>query len=77
MLTNSQDSFFSGTITKQNSYCYRGFCKVFFFFFFFFRKILIIITKACPCNIQRFFSAVKIENFVGNVLIIVIIFAKT
>ena len=25
---------------------------------------LILITKICPCNIQRFFRAVKIENFV-------------
>ena len=23
-------------------------------------------TKTCPCNILRFLSAVKIENFVGN-----------
>ena len=24
------------------------------------------ITKTCPCNIQRFFSAVKNENFIGK-----------
>ena len=24
--------------------------------------------KACPCNIQRIYSAVKTENFVGKIL---------
>ena len=24
-------------------------------------------TKTCPCNIHRFFSTVKIENFHGNI----------
>ena len=27
------------------------------------------ITKTCPCNIQRFFSAVKIENFIRKMWI--------
>ena len=30
------------------------------------------ITKTRPCNIQRIFSAVKIENFVGEILIFLI-----
>ena len=25
---------------------------------------IFVITKSCPCSIQRFFSGVKIENFV-------------
>ena len=29
----------------------------------------VFITKTCPCNIQRFFSAVKIENFIRKMLI--------
>ena len=24
---------------------------------------VLLITKICPCNIQRFFSAIKMENF--------------
>ena len=28
------------------------------------------ITKTCPCNIQRIFSAVKIEKFIGKILIL-------
>ena len=27
------------------------------------------IMKTCPCNKQRFFSVVKIEDFVGKILI--------
>ena len=27
------------------------------------------ITKACPCNVQRFFSAVEIENSIRKILI--------
>ena len=34
------------------------------------------ITKTCPCNIQRFFSAVKIENFIGKKINIFLIFAQ-
>ena len=33
-------------------------------------------TKTCPCNIQRFFSVVKIENFVGKNFDIFLIFAQ-
>ena len=31
--------------------------------------LFINISKTCPCNIQRYFSAVKIENFIGKLLI--------
>ena len=34
------------------------------------------ITKICPCNIQRFYSAVKIENFIGKILKFFNIFAQ-
>ena len=34
------------------------------------------ITKTCPCNIKRFFSAVKIENFIGKVFDTFLIFAQ-
>ena len=34
------------------------------------------ITKTCPCNIQRLFSAVKIENFIGKKIDISYIFAQ-
>ena len=40
-------------------------------------KVLYYITKTCPCNIQRFFSVVKIENFVGNFLIFFLFLLKT
>ena len=35
-----------------------------------------IITKTCPCNIQRFFSGSKIENFIGKKIVIFLIFAQ-
>ena len=35
------------------------------------------ITKTCPRNIQRFFSAVKIENFIGKFLIFFLFLLKT
>ena len=35
------------------------------------------ITKTCPCNIQRFFSAVKTENFIRKILIFSIFEFKT
>ena len=35
------------------------------------------ITKTCPCNIQRFFSVVKIENFIRKILIFSIFEFKT
>ena len=34
-------------------------------------------TKTCPCNIQRFFSAVKIENFIRKFLIFLIFLLNT
>ena len=36
-----------------------------------------IIMKTCPCNIQRFFSALKIENFVGKIVIFFLFLLKT
>ena len=36
-----------------------------------------VITKTCPCNIQRFFSAVKPENFTRKKLIFLIFLLKT
>ena len=44
------------------------FCSIF--------GISFIITKTRPCNIQRFFSFVKIENFLGKKLILFLIFAQ-
>ena len=38
--------------------------------------ILQYITKTCPCNIQRFFSVAKKENFVRKCLIFFLIFAQ-
>ena len=35
------------------------------------------ITKTCPCNIPRFFSAVKIENFIRKILTSLIFLFKT
>ena len=35
-----------------------------------------IITKTCPCNMQRLFSAVKIENIIGNLFYIFNIIAQ-
>ena len=32
--------------------------------------------KTCPCNIQRSFSAVKIENFIGFFKIFFLFFAQ-
>ena len=37
----------------------------------------LIIMKTCPCNIQRIFSVVKIEVFVGKFLIFLIFLLKT
>ena len=34
------------------------------------------ITKTCPCNIQRFFSAIKNENFIRKMLSILLSFAQ-
>ena len=34
------------------------------------------IAKTCPCNIQRFFSEVKIENFIRKKNDIFLIFAQ-
>ena len=34
------------------------------------------ITKTCPCDIQKIFSAVKIENFNGKNFDIFIMFAQ-
>ena len=34
------------------------------------------ITKTCPCNIQRFFLALKIENFPLKIFDIFLIFAQ-
>ena len=39
-------------------------------------KSLVHFTKTCPCNIQRFFSGVKIENFVGKFFDIFLVFAQ-
>ena len=33
--------------------------------------------KTCPCNPQRFFSAVKIESFIGKILMFSIFVFKT
>ena len=33
--------------------------------------------KTCPCNIQGFFSTVKIENFIRKKLIVLIFLLKT
>ena len=38
---------------------------------------LLYITKTFPCNIQRFFSAIKIGNFFGKSLIFLIYLLKT
>ena len=32
--------------------------------------------KICPCNVQRMFSAEKIENFIGKFLIFFLCFAQ-
>ena len=40
-------------------------------------RILIVIMKTCPCNIQRFFSPVKIENFIGFFKIFFLFLLKT
>ena len=37
---------------------------------------MIFIMKTCPCNIQRFLSVVKIENFIGKKSDIFNIFAQ-
>ena len=39
-------------------------------------KPLIAITKTHPCNLQRFFSIIKIENFLGKKINIFNIFAQ-
>ena len=36
-----------------------------------------IIMKTCPCNIQRIFSPVKIENFIGFLKIFFLFLLKT
>ena len=36
-----------------------------------------VITNNCSCNIQRNFSALKIENFFGKILMILIGLLKT
>ena len=35
------------------------------------------ITKTCSCNIQRLFSASKIENFIRKILIFFLFLLKT
>ena len=35
------------------------------------------IRKTCPCNIQRFFSVAKIENFIRKLLICFLFLLKT
>ena len=35
------------------------------------------ITKTCPCNKQRFFSAVKHENFTSIILMFFLFLLKT
>ena len=39
--------------------------------------VQIVITKTCPCNIQRFFSTVKIEKFIRKFLIFFLFLLKT
>ena len=39
-------------------------------------SMMTFITKTCPCNIHRFFSGSKIENFIGNFFYIFLIFAQ-
>ena len=39
-------------------------------------QIRILITKTCPCNIQRFFKVVKIENLIRKKFDIFLIFAQ-
>ena len=39
--------------------------------------LVVFITKTCPCNIQRFFSAVKLENFMRKNVIFLIFLLKT
>ena len=36
-----------------------------------------LITKTCPCNIQRCFSAVRIEHFIEKLMMILTILLKT
>ena len=43
----------------KNSLC----CSIKYVYYMFSNSIRII-TKTCPCNIQRFFSALMIENFI-------------
>ena len=38
--------------------------------------VRVLIMKTCPCNIQRFFLAVKIENINYKLLIFFLIFAQ-
>ena len=40
-------------------------------------KISVDIMKTCPCNIQRFFSVVKNENFIRKTLIFFLLLLKT
>ena len=37
---------------------------------------ILAITKTCLCNIQRFFSSVKLKNFIRKKMIILILFAQ-
>ena len=39
-------------------------------------RVTCIITKTCPCNIQRLFSEAKIENFIGKISIFYNVFAQ-
>ena len=40
-------------------------------------RVSFIIKKTCPCNIERCFSAVKIENFIGKIEMFLIFLLKT
>ena len=40
-------------------------------------EVGLYLTKTCPYNIERFFSAVKVENFIGKKLIFLIFLLKT
>ena len=39
--------------------------------------VMEFITKTCPCNMQRFMSEAKIENFTGTIWIFFKILLKT
>ena len=55
----------------------RGKYDVFLFLYVAISLQILLITKTCPCNIQGFFSAVKIKNFVGIFVIFFLFLLKT